>query len=172
MFVKSTGCAVLAAALIGFAVPSSAYANVEAGMLSCKSAGGTGFVIGSVRELACTFQPANGGKPHLYKGVLRRAGLDLGVRTRDIHIAWTVFAPASQVGPGDLAGRYGGVSAGAAVGIGIGGNALFGGLDNSLALQPLSAEGQRGLGVTASVSSLELVAAQPDKQKKHRRHHR
>jgi hypothetical protein len=162
----------MAAALIGFALPSSAQANVEAGMLSCRSVGGTGFVVGSVRDLQCTFQPASGGKPQIYVGVLHRAGLDLGVKTRQLHLAWAVFAPTKKVAPGDLAGNYGGVSAGAAVGVGVGGNALFGGLDNSFALQPLSVEGQVGLGVNAGVSGLDLQLAKPVKPAKraHRRH--
>lgn len=171
MFGKFTGCAVVAA-LIGFALPASAQANVEAGMLSCRSTSGSGFVIGSVRDLECTFQPASGGKPQLYAGVLHRAGLDLGVRTRQIHLAWAVFAPARKVEFGGLAGSYGGVSAGAAVGVGVGGNALFGGMDNSFALQPLSVEGQVGIGVNAGVSGLELQPVQPAKpaKRKHRRH--
>jgi hypothetical protein len=171
MFGKFTGCAVVAA-LIGFALPASAQSNVEAGMLSCRSTGGTGFVVGSVRDLECTFQPASGARPQLYVGVLHRAGLDLGVRTRQIHLAWAVFAPAKNIPVGGLAGSYGGVSAGAAVGIGVGGNALFGGMDNSFALQPLSVEGQVGIGVNAGVSGLDLRLAQPAKpaKRKHRRH--
>ena len=54
------------------------------------------------------------------------------------------------------AGGYGGVSAGAAVGVGVGANALIGGLGNSFALQPVSVEGQTGLNAFAGVASLEL----------------
>lgn len=169
MFGKFTGSAALAAALIGFALVSPAQADVEAGILSCRSTGGTGFVVGSVRDLACTFQPSAGAPVQRYVGVLHRAGLDLGVRTRDIHIAWAVFAPTPRVGPGALAGHYGGVSAGAAVGVGIGGNALFGGLENSFALQPLSVEGQVGIGVTAGVSGLDLRPVAPERRRHHRR---
>ena len=57
---------------------------------------------------------------------------------------------------GALAGGYGGLSAGAAVGLGVGANALVGGLGNSFALQPVSLEGQSGLNAFAGVSSLEL----------------
>jgi hypothetical protein len=165
MVAKILGCAA-AAALIGCALASPALANVEAGILSCRSIGGSGFVVGSVRELACTFRPAGGGPAHRYVGMLRRAGLDLGVRTRDIHLAWAVFAPAPRIARGDLAGSYGGVSAGAAVGVGIGGNALFGGVANSFALQPVSVEGQLGIGVTASVTGLELRPAAPERRRR------
>ena len=159
----------MAAALIGLALPSAARAEVEAGMLSCRSVGGTGFVVGSVRNLDCVFQPASGAKPQHYVGVLHRAGLDLGVKTREIQLAWAVFAPTNKLAPGALAGSYGGVSAGAAVGVGVGGNALFGGMANSFALQPLSVEGQVGIGVNAGVSGLDLQPAKPEPRKHRKR---
>jgi len=70
--------------------------------------------------------------------------------------AWHVLAPTNVVGPGALAGGYGGVSAGAAVGLGLAANALIGGLNNSFALQPVSVERQTGLNVYAGITSLEL----------------
>ena len=81
--------------------------------------------------------------------------MDLGWSTSTV-LVWSVFAPTEVVGPGALAGGYGGVSAGAAVGVGVGANALAGGLNNSFALQPVSVEGQTGLNAFAGISSLEL----------------
>ena len=49
------------------------------------------------------------------------------------------------------------LAAGASSGIAkVGGNVLVGGSDNSIALQPLSVQGQIGLSVAAGLESLEL----------------
>ena len=49
-----------------------------------------------------------------------------------------------------------GVTAGGAVGVGAGANALVGGSDRSIALQPISVEGLTGLNVAAGVASITL----------------
>jgi len=85
-------------------------------------------------------------------------------------MVWAVFAPTRRIGPGDLSGSYGGVTAGAAIGIGGNANALVGGSDNSFALQPLSFEGQTGLNVAVGVASLELRDAGPGLRHPHYRH--
>jgi uncharacterized protein DUF992 len=54
-----------------------------------------------------------------------------------------------------LVGTYRGVSAGAALGVGVGANGLVGG-SNSFALQPVSVEGQSGFNLVATASQLEL----------------
>jgi hypothetical protein len=99
-----------------------------------------------------------------------RFGAQIGISS-DVTLAWAVFAPTPHVGPGALAGGYGGVSAGAAVGFGVGANGLVVGL-NSFALQPLSVEGQTGLNVVATVTGLELHPVVPVRHHwHHRRHH-
>jgi hypothetical protein len=57
---------------------------------------------------------------------------------------------------GALAGNYAGVSADAAVGLGVGANALVGGSKNSIVLQPLSVEGQTGINIAVGVAELSL----------------
>jgi hypothetical protein len=52
-----------------------------------------------------------------------------------------------------------GATASATVGVGLGANVLIGGLDKSIALQPLSVEGNRGLNVAAGVGAISLTAA-------------
>ena len=64
-------------------------------------------------------------------------------------LAWGVFAPVDRLGPGDLAGNYAGAQGSASLGVGVGGNVLVGGSNNSIALQPLSVQGQVGLNVAA-----------------------
>jgi hypothetical protein len=68
-----------------------------------------------------------------------------------------VFAPsAGGIGPGALAGSYGGVSGEATVGVGLGANALVGGSKRSIALQPLSVGAQQGLNFAVGIAALTL----------------
>jgi len=74
-------------------------------------------------------------------------------------MVWAVFAPAKSVRRGALAGEYGGVSASIAAGYGVGANALLGGFKKSIALQPLSVEGIKGLTLAAGIAGLTLRSA-------------
>jgi Protein of unknown function (DUF992) len=71
-------------------------------------------------------------------------------------LAWGVFAPTARLGPGALSDDYAGAQGSASLGVGAGGNALFGGSANSIALQPLSVQGQVGINIAAGLESLEL----------------
>jgi hypothetical protein len=156
MSIKLAARSAVAAALLGFAfAPTTAQASVEAGALSCRGGGAVGMVVTSLHQFNCIFRPAGGGPPQRYQATIRKVGLDLGF-TKGEALGWLVFAPTRRIGPGDLAGRYGGVQAGASVGVGVGGNALVGGLSNSFALQPISVEAQRGLNVSGGFAGLEL----------------
>lgn len=149
---RSTAFAALALLTVS-AAPASAQ-QVQAGVLECRSGGTVGFIIGSVTELSCLFRPDFGPR-QLYRATLSRAGVDIGA-TAVTSLAWAVFAPTQQLGLGDLSGNYGGVTAGATVGIGLGANVLYGGSNNSVALQPLSVEGAVGLNVFAGIAGMAL----------------
>jgi hypothetical protein len=69
---------------------------------------------------------------------------------------WTVLAPTRNVSPSDLRGSYAGVSAGAAIGVGLGANALVGGSNSTIALQPLSVQGETGVNLALGVADLTL----------------
>jgi hypothetical protein len=56
-----------------------------------------------------------------------------------------------------LAGTCVGVSAEETLGLGLGANVLLGGSENSIALQPLSVQGQAGVNLAVGVSRLELA---------------
>jgi len=142
------------AAVASFTIASAAQAQpgVKAGVLSCEVSGGWGFVFGSSKDMNCTFSPTQGDPEH-YVGTINKYGVDIGY-TRGGIMVWAVLAP-GDVGHGALAGSYGGVTAGAAVGIGANAHALVGGANN-VTLQPLSIEGQTGLNVAAGVASLNL----------------
>ena len=49
-----------------------------------------------------------------------------------------------------------GAQGSASLGVGAGGNVLVGGSNNSIALQPLSLQGQVGINIAAGLESLEL----------------
>ena len=150
---SSTVAVALAATLTLFSTGAAAQ-GVNAGLLECRGMGSTGFIIGSVHELECVFKTEYM-PPVRYHGIVRKFGLDVGI-TEGSLLAWGVVAPTARIGPGDLAGNYGGVTAGAAFVVGAGANALVGGSGNTIALQPVSIEGQAGINVTLGVASLEL----------------
>jgi hypothetical protein len=133
--------------------PASA-AHVQIGVLTCKVAGGPGFVFGSSKDLECKFEGINGLKEP-YHGSITKFGIDIGF-TGSSYMVWTVLAPSSNVPEGALAGNYGGVSAEATVGLGVGANALLGGFQQSIALQPVSGQVQEGLNIAVGISELSL----------------
>ena len=128
--------------------------RVQVGILECRGGASVGFIVGSVTHLGCVLR-TEGMPEDRYVATIRKVGLDLGI-TQESALAWAVFAPVARLGPGDLSGNYVGAQGSATIGVGIGGNALIGGSANSIALQPLSVQGQVGLSVAAGLESLEL----------------
>jgi hypothetical protein len=137
--------------------PAQAQGGVVVGTLSCNVAAGFGFVFGSSRAMNCTFSGPGPRYEH-YAGNISKFGVDIGYTQGGI-LVWTVFAPAAVLGPGALAGSYAGGTASATIGVGVGANALIGGSNNSIALQPLSIEANRGLNVAAGIAEMTLVPA-------------
>jgi hypothetical protein len=130
-------------------------ATVRAGYLSCHIDSGWGYIFGSKRKLKCSYalQP---GYTEYYTGSVTKFGADIGYLQSGV-ILWAVLAPTTNLGQGALAGTYGGATASAAVGVGAGANVLVGGFQSSIALQPVSIEGQNGLNVAAGVVALTLT---------------
>ena len=151
--------AVLAvAAAVALPIPASAQANrTKVGTLSCDISGGIGLIITSKKDLTCMFTPSQPGPREVYVGSITKFGLDLGA-TAGGEMVWAVFAPTNRKF-GALAGNYGGATAEATVGAGLGANALVGGSDRTVALQPVSVQGQAGLNVAAGVAELRLRPA-------------
>jgi hypothetical protein len=88
----------------------------------------------------------------------RPVGLDIGVTAGGI-LAWAVFMRTKRPARGALAGTYAGASGDIAIGVGAGANLLVGGSNNTVALQPLSVEGQVGLNLALGIAALTLVPA-------------
>lgn len=131
--------------------------HIEVGSLSCNVGDGSGFVFGSTRELACTFNPVNEGlADETYVGEINRYGLDIG-KTQNGQMSWLVLAPTeSEYYEGGLNGSYKGVSAEATFGVGLGANVMVGGSENTLALQPLSVNTQTGINFAIGVGEINL----------------
>ena len=123
-------------------------------MLECRGGASIGFIVGSVTNLGCVLR-VEGMPEDRYIATIRKVGLDLGI-TQESALAWGVFAPVARLGPGDLSGNYAGAQGSASLGVGVGGNVLVGGSTNSIALQPLSVQGQVGVNIAAGLESLEL----------------
>ncbi len=147
----------LAAGILAIAVtePAMAQAKLVAGTLTCKGEGGVAWIVGSKETLDCNFNPAGSGPHARYSGTITKVGLDVGIKGQRTLI-WTVLSTTTTFAQDALNGTYDGVSADAAVGIGVGANALVGGSNKGFVLQPLSVQGETGLNLAIGVSSLTL----------------
>jgi hypothetical protein len=135
---------------------ASAQQAVQAGTLSCDVSGGLGLIIASKKAVSCVFTPAAPGwLPESYTGSISKFGLDIGATT-GAQMTWAVFATGSP-GPGSLSGDYAGATAEATFAVGLGANALVGGSNRSIALQPLSVTGQTGFNAAGGVAVLQLT---------------
>ena len=119
---------------------------IRVGGLTCKAAPRVGF--------RCVFRSNATGQYYSYAGAISRIRLDVGVTGG--RLFWGVFAPTSHVGYGVLRGIYVGASGDMSFGLGLGANALVGGSDRTISLQPLSVEGQDGVNLALGVARLTL----------------
>jgi hypothetical protein len=147
---------IAASAFLIAAAPCLALARdtVKVGVLTCVIAGGSGFILGSMKPLYCDFSGADGRRER-YRGSMRKYGIDIG-STGVSYLKWIVFAPTSILRSGALSGSYGGASVEATVGAGLGANALIGGSERSISLQPFSAQVQAG-GANIAVGAAALT---------------
>ena len=112
---------------------------------------------GFAKERELYFPRAAGEPEEAYTGTMTTVGLDIGITTGGV-IVWTVFADTSRYGA-MLAGKYVGATAEVSIAAGLGANVLVGGSHRTVALQPLSLQGQIGLDVAAGVGELDLHPA-------------
>ncbi len=144
------------------AMPASAQEEkpqrgIKAGYLNCQVARGWGLIFGSSKSVKCVYSP-KAGVHEQYNGSISKFGVDIGYSTAGVML-WSVVAPTSDIGKGDLAGTYAGATAGGSLGVGGGVNVLVGGFDESIALQPVSIEENNGLNLAAGVATLTLDPA-------------
>ncbi len=142
----------LAAATPAMAVPH----GVKVGILTCHVHSGWGYIVGSSKDMDCSYRPDGHQEDH-YESSISKFGVDIAY-TDGGTIIWDVVAPSSDIRPGALQGDYAGATASATVGAGIGANVLLGDLDKSIALQPVSVMGDTGLDTAVGVGAISLRA--------------
>ena len=155
----SAFAALAVVAAVALPVPTMAQApdRTKAGTLTCDISAGIGLIIASKKDVTCMFTPSQAGQREVYTGSITKFGLDVGA-TSGGEMIWAVFAPSDRKF-GALAGNYGGASAEATVGAGLGANVLIGGSNRTVTLQPVSVTGQTGLNLAVGVAGLELHPA-------------
>ncbi|MBL8580264.1 MAG: DUF992 domain-containing protein [Mesorhizobium sp.] len=142
------------AVAISFVAP--AWSNAQIGMLKCDTSIGIGEILVRKQTMTCTFTHTNGTVEY-YSGTVSQFGIEIGA-VEEGHLIWAVFAGSPVSGTGLLAGKYAGVDASVAAGIGLGADVLVGGTGESLSLQPLAVDGEPGVGIAAGVEKIELLA--------------
>ena len=111
--------------------------------------GGLGLIITSSKELECRYTSENG-RHERYFGRISKFGLDIGAHDGRGHGLGRVRA-GKRAEARRIGGDYAGVGASATLGAGLGANALVGGSNRSIALQPLSVQTQGGLDLAGGV---------------------
>jgi len=139
------------------AIPGSEDGRIEAGYLNCEYTGGSSVIVKSERSFDCTFKSAEVDRPvEKYTATVSNYGVDLMV-TDEKTLRWAVIAPATiSSNIGSLEGNYGGASADAALGYAFGADVLVGGLQESVALQPVAVSTGKGLGASIGYEQIEL----------------
>jgi Protein of unknown function (DUF992) len=154
------GCVVMTLAA-AVTVPASTMAQpaerTKVGALNCDISAGIGVIIASKKRVTCMFTPSLRGAREVYVAAISKFGFDIGA-TAGGEMVWAVYAPTSRR-LGALAGHYVGATAQATVGASLGANVLVGGSNRTVALQPVSVQGQAGLNVAAGVAELTLRPA-------------
>jgi hypothetical protein len=140
-----------------FTATAPAQMSMQTGLLTCHVASGFGYIVASSRTMTCTYEPWLGHSED-YSGTISKIGIDLGYLGSFV-LVWAVIAPNfSADDRGALAGTYVGATAQAVALLGAGVNVMTGGFRRSIALQPISVEGNTGLYVGAGLASINLQA--------------
>ena len=136
------------------ATAAPAQERIQAGSLTCDVSAGLGLILGSHRQVYCTFTPAVPGPVEVYTGSITRIGLDIGATTGGVMI-WVVYAPTARPRAG-LPANMPARARKRPSSPGLGANVLIGGSGSTVALQPVSVQGQTGLNLAAGIAGLEL----------------
>jgi len=131
--------------------------QIQVGTLTCSMSSSIGLVLGSQKNVNCIFKGQPGEPEEAYTGTMTTIGLDIGVTTGGV-VVWAVFAGSNRQ-TGMLAGTYAGATAEVSIAAGLGANVLVGGSNHTVALQPLSVQGQKGLDIAGGIGALELHPA-------------
>ena len=151
---KLAACALLLALA---ATPAAAQTppRTQAGTLACNLGPSVGLIIGSRQKMTCVFTNSATGRRENYAGRIGRLGLDVGIQAGG-RMIWGVFARTTALAPRALVGDYVGASGEIGLGLGVGANALIGGSNKTIALQPISLEASVGVNLALGVARLIL----------------
>ena len=141
-----TLAAFTALATLAAVAPASAQTpppRTQAGTLACNLGPSVGLIIGSRQRMTCVFTNSATGRRENYVGRIGRLGLDVGIQAGG-RMIWGVFARTTALAPRALVGDY------------VGANALIGGSNRTVALQPLSLEASVGVNLALGVARLAL----------------
>ena len=98
-----TLAAIAVSMLVGSFADAQSVQRVQVGILECRGGASVGFIVGSVTNLGCVLR-ITGMREDRYVATIRKAGVDLGI-TQESALAWNVWAPVAQLGPGALSGN-------------------------------------------------------------------
>ena len=146
-------------AIIGAAMALGLFASqavagpVKVGTITCDFEPNLGLLIGSSTDGSCEYVGLDGDTA-IFNANRTRVGVDVGF-TNGTTLVWAVLAVGKSE-PEALRGYYAGVGADASIGIGLGVNALVGGLNETIVLQPISTQGQSGLNAALTVQAVTL----------------
>ena len=152
-FLATAGMAAAALAAMPAPPAHAQESRLQVGSLNCSLSSSVGMLVGSQKNVSCILHSDNM-PDEPYQGTLSRIGLDIGTTTGG-KIVWGVFATTNRYS-GMLNGSYVGATAEASIAVGLGANALIGGSNRSIALQPLSVQGQTGFNFGAGIGTLYL----------------
>jgi hypothetical protein len=150
MIKKLLFSAILATSLMS--APANAQ-SIEIGVLTCDIDGGFGAIFGSNRQASCAFVDKSGNVTP-YTAEITKVGVDLGFVAAKT-LTWAVLAASNNV-PRNLRGTYVGANVEASALIGVGGNAMVGGMRDSFALNPISIQTQTGVNAALAVQVLRI----------------
>ena len=144
----------LAAAVLA-AFSSSALAQpvyqTRVGTLSCDASVGIRVIVSSKKSITCIFAPSQPGPREIYSATIEKSAREAPALLTT-ELIWAVITPSNRRF-GSLTGRYVGAPADA------GENALIGGVNRSVVLQPVSLEGGGSINLAAWISDLKLKPA-------------
>ncbi len=137
------------------ATAQQAAARSNAGTLTCDIAPGVALIVDSPKNLRCVLYRSDGSK-QAYGGRITGGGLNVGLTGRSI-AAWSVISHASPVIPDDLSGRYSGVQAGAAIGVGGTSGSVLSSTNKAVSLQPLAIGARSGVNFALGATQMDLT---------------
>jgi len=134
---------------------ANANSRIYIGSLTCNVAGGTGYVLGSRKQMECVFLAKDGVHSAEYAGTINKVGIDIGY-TKAVHTIWRMYSLGSDRGPRDLSGTYVGEQGTVAASTQAGGNWLYGGPNAEVGMVAAGVVRDAGYNLATGVAEISL----------------